>query len=442
MHIHPTKVLSASLLLAFAIASFAMAQDNSPRFRGADATGVAENHASLPEQWSKTENVLWKASVPGWGWSCPVVWGNRVFVTAVSSDDDYDAPKKGLYLGRGRSEPPDALHHWNVHCFDLETGSQLWQQQVHEGRPEFSRHPKSTYASETPATDGERLFVLFGDLGLYAFDFHGTLLWKRPIEAKKTFYDYGAAASPIVYDGQVIMIYDNQDDSYIASYDAETGIENWKTARDEKSTWATPYVWRNSERTEIIISGKTAIRSYSPQGQLLWSFDGDMSGLIIPSPFAIDDVLYVTSGYVGDKHRPVYAFAPGAMDEIKSDDESIRWYLPTGGPYNTSPIVYEGRYYTLYDRGFLTCHDAETGAEIYGKQRFPGGATFTSSPWAYNGKIFCLSEDGETFVVEAGDEFNVLHQNDLEDLCLATPATAQGKLLIRTASELYCIVKQ
>ena len=146
--------------------------------------------------------------------------------------------------------------------------------------------------------------------------------------------------------------------------------------------------------------------------------------------------------YVGDKHRPVYAFAPGAKDEIESDDESIRWYLPTGGPYNPSSIVYQGRYYTLYDRGFLTCHDAKTGEEIYGKQRFPGGASFTSSPWAYNGKIFCLSEDGETFVVEAGDEFNVLQQNDLDELCLATPAMAQGKLLIRTASQLYCLTKQ
>ena len=199
---------------------------------------------------------------------------------------------------------------------------------------------------------------------------------------------------------------------------------------------------RTLERTEIITSGKRAIRSYSLAGQLLWSFDGDMSNLIIPSPFACGDLLYVTSGYVGDRHRPVYAFSPGAKDEIESDHESIRWYLPKGGPYNTSPIVFDGRYYTLYDRGFLTCHDAETGEEIYGKQRFPGGATFTASPWSYHGKIFCLSEDGETFVVEAGDDFKVLHQNDLDELCLATPTVAQGKLLIRTASKLYCLTKR
>ncbi len=344
MHAKLKRILPFMVSLILLTTVRIVAQENWPRFRGAAATGVAEDHPRLPDQWSTTDNVLWKATVPGRGWSCPIVWENRVFITAVVSDDEYEMPKKGLYLGQGRSEPPDAIHHWNVHCFDLESGAQLWQHQVHEGKPEFSRHPKSTYAAETPTTDGQRLFVLFGDLGLYAFDFDGTLLWQQPIDARKTFFDYGAAASPIVHDGQVMMVYDNQEESYIASYDAETGKENWKTARDEQSTWATPFVWQNSNRTEIIVSGKTAIRSYSPAGQLLWSFAGDMSNLIIPSPFASSDLLYVTSGYVGDKHRPVYAFTPGAKDEIKSDDESIRWYLPTGGPYNTSPIVFAGRY--------------------------------------------------------------------------------------------------
>ena len=251
-------------------------------------------------------------------------------------------------------------------------GAQLWKQQVHEGKPEFPRHPKNTYASETPTTDGQRLFVLFGDLGLYAFDFDGALLWKQPIAAKKTFLNYGAAASPIVHDSQVIMVYDNQADSYIASYDAETGRRTGKPHATKRAPGPRRLSGRTLERTEIITSGKRAIRSYSLAGQLLWRFDGDMSNLVIPSPFACGDLLYVTSGYVGDRHRPVYAFSPGAKDEIESDHESIRWYLPKGGPYNTSPIVFDGRYYTLYDRGFLTCHDAETGEEIYGKQRFPG----------------------------------------------------------------------
>jgi outer membrane protein assembly factor BamB len=157
-------------------------------------------------------------------------------------------------------------------------------------------------------------------------------------------------------------------------------------------------------------------------------------------------MLYVTSGYVGDRDRPVYAIRPGAkgessVGEYPAKHPQVAWFQPQTGPYNTSPIVYGDYYYTLLDRGFMTCHDARTGREIYGKTRFPEGASFTSSPWAYNGKIFCLSEDGDTYVVEAGPKFKVLSTNRLEELCLASPAVADGKLLVRTASRLYCIAR-
>ena len=436
------RALCVSSFISSLLLSIAVAEESWPRFRGLTATGVSADDARLPDHWTQTENVAWSVDVPGWGWSCPIVTDGKVFVTAVTSDDEYDRPKKGLYLGRGRKEPPQSVHHWLVYCIDVTTGKELWKRQVYEGAPTFPRHPKSTYASETMATDGKRVFALFGDLGLYAFDLGGSELWRREIDAQDTFFDYGAAASPIVYDGQVIMVYDNQDASYIASYDVETGAQNWRTPRETTSTWATPYVWKNSQRTEIIASGKRSIHSYDLDGQELWHFVGDTSNLIIPSPFAVGDLLYVTSGYVGDKHRPVYVFAPGADGEITVEDKAVKWHLPQGGPYNTSPIVYRGRYYTLYDRGFMTCHDAETGEEVYGKTRFPGGASFTASPWAYNGRIFCLSEDGETFVVRAGDEFEVLATNSLDELSLATPATADGKLLLRTAGKLYCITKK
>jgi outer membrane protein assembly factor BamB len=155
-------------------------------------------------------------------------------------------------------------------------------------------------------------------------------------------------------------------------------------------------------------------------------------------------MFYVTSGYVGDRNRPVYAIRPGAKGETSVGQDpakhpQVAWYQPQAGPYNTSPIVYGDYYYTLLDRGFMTCHDARTGKEVYGRRRFPEGASFTSSPWAYNGKIFCLSEDGDTYVVEAGTDFRVVRANRLEELCLASPAVADGKLLLRTASRLYCI---
>ena len=423
------------------------AEENWSRFRGPRADGVAKDDVRLPDTWSNTENVKWVADVPGWGWSGPIVWGDRVFLTTVVGDKEYEAPKKGLYLGRGRSEPPKGVHHWLVYCFDLRSGKVLWKHEAHRDEPKVSRHPKSTYASETPTTDGERLYVLFGDVGLYCYAVDGKPLWSHKIEAKKTFNDYGTAASPIVHAGQVIMVYDNQEQSYIAAFDTKTGRERWRTERNENSTWATPLLWRNALRTEIITAGKRKNRSYDLTGKLLWEFDGRMSNLIIPSPFAAHDMLYIASGYVGDAHRPVYAIKPGASGDITPEDdpsasEFIEWYQPKASPYNPSPIVYGDYYYTLFDRGFVTCHDARTGKEVYGKKRFAGGATFTASPWAYNGRLFFLSEDGDTYVVETGPEYKLLRTNSLGELCLASPAVDRGNLLIRTASKLYCLTQE
>lgn len=439
------RSVSLAVVLAGCLAaSVTTAQDHWPRFRGPAASGVAADDPRLPDSWSATENVAWSTPIPGWGWSCPVVWGNKVFLTTVVSDEESEKPKKGLYLGFGRREPPPGGHHWLVYCLALDTGEVLWKHEAHVGRPKVPRHPKSTYAAETPVTDGQRLYALFGDLGLYCYDLDGKPLWSVPIEPRKTMFDYGAAASPVVHDGRVIMVYDNQDRSYIAAYGAEDGQLLWRTERDEKSTWATPFVWQNELRTEIVTPGKKKNRSYDLSGKLLWEFDGKMSNLVIPSPFAAHGLLYLASGYIGDPHRPVYAIRPGAAGDFTPAGEPaespfIAWYQPTASPYNPSPLVYGDYYYTLLDRGFVTCHDARTGREIYGKTRIFAGATFTASPWAYNGMLFFLSEDGATYVAKAGPEFELLRTNSLDELAIATPSVAQGKLLIRTASKLYCL---
>jgi outer membrane protein assembly factor BamB len=373
-----------------------------------------------------------------------------VFLTTVVGDKEYEKPKKGLYQGLGRATPPEGVHHWLVYCLDLDSGRIRWKHEAHQGQPQVPRHPKNSYASETPATDGQRVYALFGDVGLYCYDFEGKQLWSHRIEPKKSLLNYGAAASPVICGDLVIMVYDNQEDRYIAAFDAETGKQRWRTARPgqtflgTRSTWATPLVWKNDQRTEIVTSDYRCIRSYDLSGKVLWKLEGPTSNLVIPSPIAAYGMVYVTSGYVGDRNRPVYAIRPGAKGETSVGQDpakhpQVAWYQPQAGPYNTSPIVYGDYYYTLLDRGFMTCHDARTGKEVYGRRRFPEGASFTSSPWAYNGKIFCLSEDGDTYVVEAGTDFRVVRANRLEELCLASPAVADGKLLLRTASRLYCI---
>lgn len=442
----PFILLAVSLVLPGRNVS---SQDNWTRFRGPAADGVTADDDRLPVSWDKSRNIKWFAEVPGWGWSSPIVWGNQVFVTTVVSDDEAanEAPKKGLYLGGGVRDPAKGVHHWRVLCFDLRNGKQIWNHEAHTGRPRVPRHPKSTYAAETPTTDGERLYVLFGDVGLYCYDLDGRQLWSHTIEPQKTMADYGAAASLVVHNGQVIMVYDNQEDSYIASFDAETGTPNWRTSRSEKSTWASPFIWQNDQRTEIVVCGKAKNRSYDLEGNLLWEFDGKMSNLVIPSPFAAHGLLYITSGYVGDAHRPVYAVRPGASGDIsladgESSNDFIAWYLPKAGPYNPSPIVYGDFYYTLFDRGFMTCHNALSGELVYDKQPFARGSSFTASPWAYNGHLFFLSEDGDTYVIRAGDKFEIVATNSLDELCMATPSVSQGHLLIRTLRKLYCISNQ
>jgi outer membrane protein assembly factor BamB len=423
-----------------------VAQDHWTRFRGENGNGVVADDPRLPVHWSAKKNVQWKTRILGWGWGSPVVWGDRVFVTAVHSDLDYEKPKGGLYLGQGRPVPPDTVHHWMVYCLNLDDGTIIWKHEAHQGKPLIPRHPKSTYAAETPTLDSERLYVLFGDVGLFCLDLDGKPIWKHMLTPRKTAAGYGAAASPIVHENQLIMVYDNEEESFVSAHDTTSGKIRWKVPRDEKSTWATPFVWKHSQGVEIVVCGKKENRAYSTSGDLLWHFDGKMSVLTIPSPFAANGLLYITSGYFQDNKRPVYAIRPGARGDIslregETANDFISWSLQRMGPYNTSPIVYKGNYYTLLDRGMLTCHDALTGELVFNRTRFPQGGSFTASPWAYNGKLFFLDEGGTTHVMPAGGEFLIESTNKLDELCIATPAISQGKLLLRTASSVYCISK-
>ncbi|MEP4682720.1 MAG: carboxylesterase family protein, partial [Rhodopirellula bahusiensis] len=439
------RLVALSAFLIFC--RIGLADENWTRFRGADATGVVADDPDLPDSWDQTENVAWVADVPGQGWGSPIVVGDRVFVSSVVAEEENIKPQGGLYLGEGVRDPAKGIHHWKVFCFDLKSGDKLWEHEAFQGRPVVPRHPKSSYAAETPATDGERLFVLFGDLGMFCYSLDGDLLWKQMIEPKKTNMDYGAAASPVVHGDQVFVVYDNKEASWIASFDTKTGEQNWRTKRDEVMSWATPFVWQNEVRTEIVVPGQRVNRSYSLDGKELWRFDGDMSILVIPSPFAAHGMCYLSSGYVGDAHRPTFAIRPGASGDIApkgdfADSEFIEWYQPKASPYNTTQIVYGDYLYTVYDQGFMTCHNALTGEEVYGKRRFSPKGSFTASPWAYDGKVFCLSEQGLTYVIKAGPEFEILDTNPLDELCIATPSIAGGKLLVRTLTKVYCITKE
>ena len=417
---------------------------NWPQFRGPGATGVSEN-THLPDKWSATENVAWKTDVAGRAWSSPIVWGNRVFLTTVVNLGESEPPKKGLYFGGNRPEPSKSEHQWKVLCLDLVTGKVQWEKIVHRGAPQTAIHLKSSYGAETPVTDGERIYACFGNVGVFALTLDGKEVWSQRFEPRAMRYGWGTAASPVLHGGRLFLVNDNDDHAELLALDAKTGKQLWRMDRDEKSNWVTPFIWKHDQRTELITAGTRAVRSYDLDGKLLWSLRG-MSSIAIPTPFAGDGLLFVSSGYVGDKLRPLYAVRPGATGDItlkpeQTSNEFIAWSNPTAGPYNPSPLYYAGRVYVLQDRGLVNCFEAKTGKVFYERERLPDGLAFTTSPWAAGGKIFCLNEDGVCFVLRAGDKFELLHTNKLadDDMCMATPALAGARLLIRTAARVYCL---
>lgn len=426
-------------------ARLAKGQENWPQFRGADSRGISR-HDGLPVTWSATENVAWKTDIPGRGWSSPIIWGKRVFLTTVVNSGVSEEPKKGLYFGGNRPDAPDTVHQWKVCCLDLESGTILWERQVHEGKPRSSIHLKNSYASETPVTDGERIYCYFGNLGLFAFDLEGNPAWSREFKPRKTRLGWGTAASPVLHEDRIYILNDNDEDSWLLALDKKTGEQVWRIERDEKSNWSNPYIWENGLRTEIIVPATGRVISYDLNGNELWSFRG-MSSITIATPYAHDDLLYISSGYVGDAKKPIYAIRPGAKGDIslkpmkESGNEFIAWCAWKAAPYNPTTLLYEDHLYVLLDRGWISALDPKTGETVYGRARLPPGPGFTVSPWASNGRIFCLNEDGTTFVIKTGKDYQLLATNELaeDDMCMATPAMAGDRLIVRTAARVYCI---
>jgi outer membrane protein assembly factor BamB len=257
---------------------------------------------------------------------------------------------------------------------------------------------------------------------------------------------WGTAASPALYADRLFLVHDNEERPFLLALDARSGRQLWRVERKGAgSNWASPFVWHNDRRTELVTAGSKGVRSYDLDGRPLWELRG-MSVISIPTPFARHGLLYVASGYVADPFRkPVWAIRPGGSGDITPpggarSGKFVAWGWHQAGPYHPTPLVYGDYLYVLYDRGLLACYEAKTGKEVYPRQRLTRGAgAFTASPWAYGGKVFCLSEDGETFVVEAGPRFKLLGRNKLGEMALATPALTDRGVFLRTQKHLDCL---
>ncbi len=462
--------LARLALISVVFSQYAFCADtNWPQFRGPNANPVGSD-ARLPDEWSTTKNVEWSAAIPGRGWSSPIVTGGKVFLTTAITDGKSKPPQMGTdysndyvaeLMKRGLSQqevmkkvgerdiemPDEVTLHYFLYCLSLDKGTVLWKQEFYAGHPPGGRHRKNSFVSETPVTDGELVYIYVGNLGLFAYDLHGKKVWNTPVEANKIYLDFGTGGSAALYGNRLVIVTDNEKHQYIAAFDKKTGKQLWRTDRDMKdptitimrSGWTTPFVWTNKIRTEIVTIGPGATISYDLEGKELWRLTG-VAANPAPSPFAYDDLLYLDAG----QSRTLFAVRPGASGNIslaktEYTNDYVAWSQDRAGTYIPTPVAYDGAVYVLYDKGILGRFEAKTGKQSFKARIDPDAWAFTSSPWAYNGKIFCQSEDGKTYVFAAGDEFKKVRVNSLDEMTLSTPAIVGDRLLIRTEGHLYSI---
>ncbi len=433
-------------LICLTVCSTGVNAQNWPQFRGPAATGVVEGQpAAVTWDAGKSVNTRWKIEVPGLAHSSPVVWGDKVFISTAVTSGAKDETRFGLY-GDVAPVKDDPKHTWKVYALDKQTGKILWERIAYEGIPKVKRHPKSTHADSTPATDGKHLVVLFGSHGLYTYDMKGKLLWKQDLGVLDAGWFYDAdyqwehGSSPVIYKDLVIVQADIQKDSFIAAYSLKNGRLVWKTPREEISSWGTPTIYEGKTRAELITNGSKAIRGYDPAtGKELWRLTPN-SEVTTPTPFVAHDLIFVTSGY--SPIQPIYAIRPGATGDIslaegKESNTFIAWSKKRGGPYMPTPVVYGEHLYTCSNQGVLTAYNAHTGERIYQERLGGKGGAFTASPVASDGKIYLSSEDGDVFVVKAGPKYELLATNPVGEVMMATPAISGGLLIVRGLKHLF-----
>ena len=443
------KRLTFSLILLIVLVTVAQAQ-NWPQFRGPGATGVVEGGgAAVNWDAPKSVNTRWQVTIPGLAHSSPVVWGNQVFITTAITSAPKDETRYGLY-GDVAPVKDDPKHTWKVYALDKQTGKILWERVAYEGVPLVKRHPKSTHADSTPATDGKYLVVLFGSHGLYAYNLKGKLLWKQDLGVLDSGWFYDAdyqwehGSSPVIYRDLVIVQADIQKDPFIAAYSLKNGKLVWKTPREEISSWGTPTIYQGKTRAELITNGSKAIRGYDPlTGKELWRLTPN-SEVTTPTPFVAHDLIFVTSGYA--PIQPIYAIKPGANGDItlkdgKDSSEFIAWSKKRGGPYMPTPVVYGDLLYTCSNQGVLTAYNAKTGERIYQERLGGKGGAFTASPVASDGKLYLSSEDGDVFVVKTGPKYELLSTNPVGEVMMATPAISDGLVIVRGLKHVYAFAE-
>jgi len=432
------------VLIALAMGSIAFgataesADDFWPDWRGPEGTGAAVK-GNPPITWSETENIKWKVELPDAGDCTPVIWGDKIFIqTAIATKDDPDAkiPKDA-----GReifTKTPTVPYSFGVMCLDRATGETLWETELLQSTPHEGHHNSSSFASYSPVTDGEHVWVNFGSRGLHCLTVDGDCIWSAELTEMLTIRGFGEGSSPAIVGDAVIVVCDHEGDSKIFAFNKLTGEKLWEKDRDEPSTWATPMPVVVDGKAQVITSGSTAVRSYDPEtGDIIWQCSGLAPGAL-PSPVLGHGMVYCMTGY---ETKALMAIELGGTGDLSATD-AVKWSLGENTPYVASPLLYGDRlYFSSGMRGTLSCYDAKTGEPHYEVEKLKGLRMVYSSPTGANGHVYVSGRKGTTVVLKDSDEFEIVATNVLEDGIDASPVVVGDELFLRGEKYLYCIAE-
>ena len=451
-------VLMALAYLAPAADRADQGAENWPAWRGPLATG-ANPAADPPTEWDGETGagIRWKTVIPGRGHSTPIVWGDRIFLTAAIPIGDPLPPKPSTAPGNHDNLPVTHKQRFIALAINRADGKIIWQQKLHEALPLEQGHRTGSLASSSPVTDGKHLIVNFGSFGLYCLDTGGNLLWKKDFGRMNTLHGHGEGASPVLHGKTLVINWDHEGQSFVAALDVRTGEPIWKVKRDEVTSWSTPIVVTPTRsvsegvstqarsasegpRPQLIVPGTARIRGYDlATGEVLWECGG-LSSNIVASPVYADGMLFAGSSY--DKRALLAIRLAGAKGDITGTDHVV-WSRFRGTPYVPSPLLVDGGLYFLtHYQPILTRLDAPTGEERPGAIRLQGLSDIYASPVSAAGRIYITDLEGTTLVMTAGEIPRAIALNKLNEPVAASAALAGRELFLRGEKHLYCLAAE